>query len=211
MTMTRKESGKMGYEKSKMQIIAWVAEQKRRSVAKHAGKKCPACLTLLPYEKRSNKHCSRSCAGGQINLHRRVKRNCKNCEEELSPDQRTFCSHSCNQERLYKEFIQRWLKAEESGGNWYEVSAYVRRWLIETRGRRCESCGWEKCNSITGLTPIQVNHRDGNPQNHRPENLELLCPSCHSLTPNFGGLNRGFGRWARKKRLPSTNGSATVS
>ena len=41
---------------------------------------------------------------------------------------------------------------------------------------------------------LQVNHIDGNYKNNREENLELLCPNCHSLTPNYRSLNRGKGR-----------------
>jgi hypothetical protein len=26
------------------------------------------------------------------------------------------------------------------------------------------------------------------------ENLRLICPNCHSLTPNYRGANRGHGR-----------------
>jgi 5-methylcytosine-specific restriction endonuclease McrA len=36
---------------------------------------------------------------------------------------------------------------------------------------------------------------------HNPENLELLCPNCHSLTKNYKGSNKGQGRqWRREKR-----------
>jgi hypothetical protein len=31
--------------------------------------------------------------------------------------------------------------------------------------------------------------------------LEILCPNCHSLTPTYGGLNRGKGR--KLRRLPA--------
>jgi 5-methylcytosine-specific restriction endonuclease McrA len=49
--------------------------------------------------------------------------------------------------------------------------------------------------------PLTVNHKDGDSENHRPDNLELLCPGCHSLTPNFGKLNLGRGRRQRRERL----------
>ena len=32
---------------------------------------------------------------------------------------------------------------------------------------------------------------------HSEGNLELLCPSCHSLTPSYGGRNKGNGRKTR--------------
>ena len=36
-----------------------------------------------------------------------------------------------------------------------------------------------------------VNHKDGNKANNKEDNLDLLCPNCHSLTKNYGSLNKG--------------------
>jgi 5-methylcytosine-specific restriction endonuclease McrA len=54
---------------------------------------------------------------------------------------------------------------------------------------------------VTGLIPLTVNHIDGNSENHRPENLELLCGGCHTLTPNYGRLNQGKGRRQRLEKI----------
>ena len=60
-------------------------------------------------------------------------------------------------------------------------------------------CGWSERNPITKKVPIQMEHIDGNSENNSIENLELLCPNCHSLTPTFGALNKGRGRKNRKR------------
>lgn len=44
---------------------------------------------------------------------------------------------------------------------------------------------------------MQIDHIDGDYKNCRPENLRILCPNCHSLTPTFGALNKGKGRKLR--------------
>lgn len=52
---------------------------------------------------------------------------------------------------------------------------------------QCEGCFleiWQK-NPI----PLEVNHKDGNKNNHLLENLELLCPNCHALTNTYRGKN----------------------
>jgi 5-methylcytosine-specific restriction endonuclease McrA len=34
---------------------------------------------------------------------------------------------------------------------------------------------------------LELHHIDGNRYNHKKDNLEWLCPNCHSLTSNFRG------------------------
>lgn len=44
---------------------------------------------------------------------------------------------------------------------------------------------------------LELHHKDGNPANNVLENVEFLCPNCHSQTDNHRGKNRGNGRKAR--------------
>jgi len=55
-------------------------------------------------------------------------------------------------------------------------------------------------NKRTGRSPLEINHIDGNWENCKESNLEVLCPNCHSLTANYKGGNRGHGRAARRIR-----------
>lgn len=48
---------------------------------------------------------------------------------------------------------------------------------------RCEICNNTKWNNL--LIPIQLHHKDGNSQNNRLENLQILCPNCHAQTETF--------------------------
>ena len=73
-----------------------------------------------------------------------------------------------------------------------------------------EKCGWSKVNTSTGKIPLTVNHIDGNHRNNRPENLELICPSCHSLTPNYGALNKGNGRREGRRVWRNKNKNGVV-
>ena len=54
---------------------------------------------------------------------------------------------------------------------------------------KCQICGWNKINPVTGLVPLEIHHIDGNYLNNAKDNLQVLCPNCHSLTPNFKSLN----------------------
>lgn len=50
----------------------------------------------------------------------------------------------------------------------------------------CEDCGWAE-KSQDGRIPLELNHKNGNSRDHRLENLEILCPNCHSLRPHYRG------------------------
>lgn len=36
---------------------------------------------------------------------------------------------------------------------------------------------------------LQLDHKNGKPNDHRIENIRFLCPNCHSQTENFCGKN----------------------
>ena len=55
-----------------------------------------------------------------------------------------------------------------------------------------------KVNEFTGKIPLEVHHIDGDCTNNKEENLQLLCPNCHSLTENFGSRNKNSKRYKLK-------------
>ncbi len=105
-----------------------------------------------------------------------------------------YCCHKCHRDHEYKKYIARWKEGKEKGHRRCVAlapSSYVRRYMFEKYGRQCGKCGWSEVNPSSGRIPLQINHIDGDAENCSEDNLELLCPNCHSLTPNFGSLNRG--------------------
>jgi 5-methylcytosine-specific restriction endonuclease McrA len=127
-----------------------------------------------------------------VSRRRKNKKYCKICRKDLSRGQYGFhfCSKRHYDRHTYQEYVKDWLAGRNSGGGKGRVSKHVRRWLYEHRGRKCEHCGWDEPNPASGHIPVEINHIDGDKSNHRPENLEILCPNCHSLTPTYGSLNR---------------------
>jgi len=98
-------------------------------------------------------------------------------------------------EQEYNAYISRWKNGSENGMRGKAgTSRHIHRYLIKKSNNSCEKCGWSQINSFTGKVPIEINHIDGDYKNNKEENLELLCPNCHSLTSNYKGANKGKGR-----------------
>ena len=131
-----------------------------------------------------------------------IKKYCLSCGKELhfSRNNQKFCDSKCQNDYAYKQYVERWKRGEETGmkGS-YSVSSYIKRYLFEKFNNKCCKCGWGEINSYTGNIPLEIEHKDGNYTNNSKDNLELLCPNCHSLTSTYKGANRGKGRTTRSK------------
>lgn len=92
----------------------------------------------------------------------------------------------------FQKYIVRWQRGQEKGwiGDGYAISKHIKRYLREKHSNQCQQCGWHEVNPVTQKVPLQVDHVDGNASHCQEENLKLLCPNCHSLTPTFGRLNK---------------------
>ena len=122
---------------------------------------------------------------------------CKQCGKETKKE--NFCCVKCKKEYEENEKISKWLKGENFVKGATQVPNFIKRYLMAEHGNKCEKCGWAESNKTTGKIPLEIHHIDGDCTNNKRENLQLLCPNCHSLTPNFGSLNKGSKRFHRKK------------
>ncbi len=86
------------------------------------------------------------------------------------------------------------LKGKKSDPKRKSAFEYMKKDLIKTPllrqkliqdGIKEDKC--EKCNNKEWMgqeLTLELHHKDGNKYNNVLENLEILCPNCHSLTPN---------------------------
>ena len=114
-----------------------------------------------------------------------------------------YCSNRCQLQRRYQIWIDSWKKGKKDGNKGIttkNISGHLKRYLYEKFQNKCARCQWNVKNPITGNIPLEVEHIDGNSENNKEENLTLLCPNCHALTPFYKNLNKGNGRkWRMDK------------
>jgi hypothetical protein len=139
--------------------------------------------------------------------HERV---CLNCGGEITDLRKStkFCGSHCQREYEYKQYILRWKSGECSGNRGVgQLSQFVRRYMLEKTNCSCEICGCNWVNPKSGRPIVEIHHIDGDANNSKEENLQVLCPNHHAMTVNYSALNTG--KSTRTKRKTNSEGDAS--
>jgi Zn finger protein HypA/HybF involved in hydrogenase expression len=160
---------------------------------KHQTKTCPKCKNS---HNKSGVYCSRTCANSRIFT--------EESRKKKSNANKTFWSSLSNDEKEHKKQLLKEI-SPNSVKNYLEslltqdwdvlgIAAKRLRVIIEQKGK-CNKCGISHWNEerIT----LEYEHIDGNNGNNLRENVEVLCPNCHSQTKTW----RGRKNKSRQKRV----------
>ena len=179
----------------------------KREIYESSPSRCLQCGKPLSYEHRHEKFCSHSCSATYNNL-RRIKKStkCANCNKDIeySPGyKKKFCCSECEKQYKYKNVendkINRWLNGENFIIGHAQTPKFIRRYLMNLYNNKCQLCGWGETNIYSNTIPLEIHHIDGDCTNNRLENLQLLCPNCHSLTKTNGSLNKNSKRFHKSR------------
>ena len=156
---------------------------------------CRSCANSRgPRSYETREKISKTITGGKEYIEREKYNSCQYCGKVFKTKQeKKYCNHTCQQNYQYEEFIKNWKEGKHNGfqKNGYKVSNQIRRYLWIKHDNKCSRCGWDTPNPITGKPFLEIEHIDGDYTNNRPENLDLICPNCHSLTTTYRALNYG--------------------
>jgi hypothetical protein len=140
---------------------------------------CPKCNVQ---HNKPGKFCSRACANSrawtaEINASRSAKMAGK-------PSTRVIG----DMEKWRDNIKQTWL-------NKYNATPFSelgmenrRRRVFEEQNYCCNRCGIAEWQGVK--LSLELEHKDGNSHNNARENLEGLCPNCHSITDTWRGRNK---------------------
>ncbi len=175
---------------------------------------CECCGKEFIPKYKTQRFCSRSCSASITNKSRtqtietRLKISkslrgelvneiyqdqvCKYCGKPIQNifKELDFCCNECRTRYFYELKVNDWLENPSNVKTTF-IPRYIKQWLKETRGEKCEICGWHETNEFTNTIPLQIHHIDGDCTNNSPENLQILCPNSHSLTNNYCSRNMG--------------------
>lgn len=138
-------------------------------------------------------------------------RHCKNCNGVLKKSwNKNFCSQKCFLDFTYNDYILKWKSGERNGGNPHYGSIFptIRKYIFEKFNFKCSKCGWAEINKTTGKIPLEIDHINGDISNNTENNLDLLCPNCHSLTEGHSTNKKNGRRYFRQKYHAEKSGSA---
>lgn len=169
----------------------------------------PSCASSITSSDNRRKFCSRSCSvtvANSVKPKRKAAIYLCSCGTRIGRTAKQ-CRTCRNQENRQLK-IQSWLSGKWSGAKTsdpYQITELIIDYVKTLADWRCQNTtcaypgGWSEINPTTGRVPVQIDHIDGNASNNAPQNLIVLCPSCHALTPTYGSLNVGNGRPSRRR------------
>lgn len=173
----------------------WVVMCYNRNMRTFTCNQCSTKVIVVSRKDSRTKFCSKSCSATFNNLNRERKWSsvqCLNCLKSGNNygGKSKFCSLKCSSEYRKKQFIDDWLSGRESGSQKNGgLKGAIRRYLLSVANYSCSICGWDKVNPATNKSTLEIDHIDGDAFNNNIENLRVLCPNCHSLTPTYKALN----------------------
>lgn len=123
------------------------------------------------------------------------------CNNQLSNKKSKYCSITCSSSSRTKTRIDSWIDGSWDGSTSNgSLSNAVRKYLLVEANYTCSACGWDEINPSLGYSTVEIDHIDGDYSNNLKDNLRVVCPNCHSLTPTYKSLNprgRGTRPWRK--------------
>lgn len=153
-------------------------------------KKCKKCGKEFNPTKGLINYCSISCRNTRIHSEetkQKISNSVKNSEK---------CQSVLKKIQISKEIREKIKKTRKKNDKKRILSADfdtlsfdgLKKRIFYEQDEKCNQCGIKDWNG----KPLSfgLEHKDGNHHNNKRDNLEILCPNCHSQTKYWRGRNK---------------------
>jgi hypothetical protein len=151
--------------------------------------KCKKCGNEFEPQKGLISFCSLSCRNSRERteeIKNKISESIKKSEKfkQSQIDKVKFTDYKKIAEKSKETWNKRILDAD------FETLSFerLRKRIKLEQNNKCNFCGIDSWNGkpIT----LELEHKDGNHHNNERDNLECLCPNCHSQTDTWRGKNK---------------------
>lgn len=153
---------------------------------------CNVCSVSVSYgAKTCQKHVPRKPQNTCIACGKFIKRTAKSCVDcRDAVACKYFVRSPLLQEGVDLRRVAPWLAGEVSYVG-KSLPRTIKKYLLYINDFKCSQCGFDTPHPVDGKTILEVDHIDGDAMNNEYNNLRVLCPNCHALTPSYRGRNTG--------------------
>lgn len=113
---------------------------------------------------------------------KKFRQRCKELEIDLSHFSlsKTICASKANHLSTEEILVK---NSPYKGSSIRLKNRLISEGILEYKCSKCGNTGeW-----LGSPLALQLHHKDGDNTNNEKENLDILCPNCHSQTDNFSG------------------------
>jgi Zn finger protein HypA/HybF involved in hydrogenase expression len=149
--------------------------------------KCIKCNNEHDGSFGSGKYCSRACANSRVRTEetkKKISEGVKTSVKFVEGSKQRFVDYKELGKKLKQIADTKILEAD------YDTLTYdrLKKRIVLEQNQKCNHCGIDKWNNKPIV--LELEHIDGNHYNNERENLEVICPNCHSQTDTWRGRNK---------------------
>lgn len=146
-------------------------------------KQCPKCNKE---HENAGIYCSRSCANSRVwSKETNESRSTKLAGKSVANGSR---QGPADLDKWRANIKQAWLDKYNATPFSELGMENRRRRVFEEQNYCCNKCSISEWQGFK--IPLELEHKDGDTTNNTRENLEGLCPNCHSITDTWRGRNK---------------------
>jgi len=158
----------------------------------YCGKEIKKLKSKTKNNKTEHLFCDKYCkekAQYELGMFKKTKViNCYKCDTPITVDNRTSRKQCdvCRDKNKRGKLVRLNYHDIIINGKRHKFNRGIKDYLLKNnyKENKCEECGIIEWNEKPLV--CQIHHKDGDRYNNKLDNLQMLCPNCHTQTPTWG-------------------------